>query len=193
MLNKIKIRTKLLTAFVLVSLVPMGIVGVIAVNRAAQGIEDEVIAKFSAIQEAKRNHINDYFDRISSSVSVIKDDPYLHTTMATLNDAYEEENNLNENDTWQTMVDFKEPPIKAMVEKNGFFEKEISREVETFGNVTHVFSTYETFRTAEDSTPFMRGINSIQLLNDGERWWIVNIYWTGETDKNKIPKKYLKG
>jgi len=37
----------------------------------------------------------------------------------------------------------------------------------------------------------MRGINSIQLLNDGERWWIINIYWAQESQEHLIPKKYL--
>lgn len=78
------------------------------------------------------------------------------------------------------------------LEENGFFEKEIYRLTETFGNVTHVFSTYEAYRTQEDEAPFMRGINSIQLLHDGNRWWIINIYWTGETKDNVIPEKYLE-
>jgi len=75
--------------------------------------------------------------------------------------------------------------------ENGFFEKEISRTVNTFGNITQVFSTYESFRSAADTTPFMRGINSIQLLNDGDRWWVINIYWTQENPTNPIPKQYL--
>lgn len=75
--------------------------------------------------------------------------------------------------------------------KNGFFEKEIHRDVNTFGNITHVFSTYESFVSATDKKPFMRGINSIQLLNDGKRWWVINIYWTQESEENLIPKKYL--
>lgn len=75
--------------------------------------------------------------------------------------------------------------------KNGFFEKEIHRTVNTFGNIAHVFSTYESFQSEADKKPFMRGINSIQLLNDGERWWIINIYWTQESAENLIPKKYL--
>ncbi len=79
----------------------------------------------------------------------------------------------------------------AWLEKNGFFEKEIGRKTETFGSLTHVFSTYESFRTKKDTKPFMRGINSIQLLNDGKRWWIVNIYWTQETSENPIPQRYL--
>ncbi len=75
--------------------------------------------------------------------------------------------------------------------QNGFFEKEIHRSVNTFGNITQVFSTYEAFKSETDKTPFMRGINSIQLLNDGKRWWIINIYWTQESKENPIPKAYL--
>lgn len=75
--------------------------------------------------------------------------------------------------------------------KNGFIEKEIHRTVSSFGNIKHVFSTYEAYHSASDSHPFMRGINSIQLLNDGKRWWIINIYWTHETFENPIPKIYL--
>lgn len=75
--------------------------------------------------------------------------------------------------------------------ENGFYEKEIFRKTETFGNITHIFSTYESFKSKLDTAPFMRGINSIQLLDDGERWWIVNIYWTQETENNPIPKSYL--
>lgn len=79
---------------------------------------------------------------------------------------------------------------KWLVE-NGFFEKEIHRDTNTFGNITQVFSSYESFRSEKDSEPFMRGINSIQLLNDGNRWWIINIYWTQESKENPIPKEYL--
>ncbi|MDY8137438.1 hypothetical protein [Aquimarina sp. 2201CG5-10] len=75
--------------------------------------------------------------------------------------------------------------------QNGFFEKEINRTVNTFGNITQVFSTYESFRSESDKEPFMRGINSIQLLNDGSRWWVINIYWTQESKENPIPETYL--
>ncbi|WP_179339074.1 hypothetical protein [Winogradskyella ludwigii] len=75
--------------------------------------------------------------------------------------------------------------------ENGFHELEIKRETQTFGNITHVFSTYETYNSKADEKPFMRGINSIQLFNDGKRWWIVNLYWMQESKEHKIPKTYL--
>ena len=78
-----------------------------------------------------------------------------------------------------------------VLEKNGFFEKEISRKKELYGNIAQVFSTYESRHTAADEKPFTRGINSIQLWNDGKRWWIINISWQGETPDNPLPGKYL--
>jgi hypothetical protein len=77
------------------------------------------------------------------------------------------------------------------LEKNGFFEREISRHADTYGNIVQLFSTYESRRTAGDPQPFARGINSIQLLRDGDRWWVVTIYWDAERPDNPIPAQFL--
>jgi hypothetical protein len=79
----------------------------------------------------------------------------------------------------------------AYFEKNGFSEKEISRKSERFGNIMHVFSTYASRHDAKDPEPFERGINSFQLFFDGARWWVVTIYWEGETAGSPIPKEFL--
>ena len=79
----------------------------------------------------------------------------------------------------------------ASLEKDGFHERELARKVDQFGNIAQVFSTYVSFRKKDDKDPFMRGINSFQLMNDGKRWWVVNIYWQAETPDNPIPAKYL--
>jgi hypothetical protein len=78
-----------------------------------------------------------------------------------------------------------DPKLKAM----GFYEDEVHRTVQRFGNIAQVFSTYETRHEAADK-PFQRGINSIQLLFDGHRWWIVTIYWQGERPDLPIPKEF---
>ena len=80
----------------------------------------------------------------------------------------------------------------ALFEKEGFFEREVARRTEAFGNIAHLFSTYESRHAKDDAKPFQRGINSIQLMNDGKRWWVVTIFWQGETEKNPLPEKYLK-
>jgi hypothetical protein len=79
-----------------------------------------------------------------------------------------------------------------LLEQNGFFEREISRRTEKFGNIAHLFSTYESRHNAEDAKPFARGINSIQLMNDGKRWWVVTIFWQGEDEKTPLPAEYLR-
>ena len=57
-----------------------------------------------------------------------------------------------------------------------FWERESSRQTETFGHFAHVLSFYESLRSPNGS-PFERSVNSIQLFNDGLRWWIVSVMW----------------
>jgi len=82
--------------------------------------------------------------------------------------------------------------VDPVFAKDGFHERELARHVDLYGNIAQVFSTYHAFRKSDDKTPFLRGINSFQLLNDGTRWWVISIYWQAETADNAIPKKYLK-
>jgi hypothetical protein len=81
--------------------------------------------------------------------------------------------------------------VEPLIEKKGFYEKEIARRVEQFGQIAHVWSTYESRHDPSDPKPFMRGINSMQLFNDGKRWWIVSIYWQHESAQHSLPEKYL--
>lgn len=74
--------------------------------------------------------------------------------------------------------------------EKGFFERGIHATAESFGDIVHVFSTYESRRT-KDGQPFARGINSIQLLKDGDRYWVVTILWDEESPTSPIPAKYL--
>lgn len=77
------------------------------------------------------------------------------------------------------------------LKRDGFWEREIAHRVERYGNVAHVFSTYESRVNSADSPPFSRGINSIQLATNGDRWWVVTILWDFERPGNPIPREYL--
>jgi hypothetical protein len=83
--------------------------------------------------------------------------------------------------------------VEPLFEKEGFYEKEVARRVEQFGRIAQVWSTYESRHDLSDAEPFMRGINSIQLFNDGKRWWILSIYWQHESPEHAIPKQYFQG
>jgi len=81
--------------------------------------------------------------------------------------------------------------VEPYFAEHGFFEKEIARRTEQFGHIAQVWSTYESRHDADDPEPFGRGINTIQLFYDGNRWWIVNIFWQQESAEDPIPEKYL--
>jgi hypothetical protein len=74
--------------------------------------------------------------------------------------------------------------------RGGFYEREVHRTVERFGNLAHIFSTYE-MRQQADGPVFGRGINSLELFWDGHRWWIAAAQWDDERPGNPIPPQYL--
>jgi hypothetical protein len=75
--------------------------------------------------------------------------------------------------------------------RSGFFERGVNNRVERFDHMAHVWSTYESRRAPDEPKPFQRGINSIDLLFDGTRWWILTVYWQGEDAAHPIPPEYL--
>lgn len=78
----------------------------------------------------------------------------------------------------------------ASLERDGFFEVEVARRVQRFGDLAHVFSTYEG-RHARDGEPFLRGINSVQLVRSSGRWAVLQILWEQEADAGPIPAEFL--
>ena len=64
----------------------------------------------------------------------------------------------------------------ALLGTGDFFEWETAREERREGRMAHVWSSYEAAR-APGGKPIRRGVNSIQLWNDGTRWWILSVTW----------------
>lgn len=78
------------------------------------------------------------------------------------------------------------------LKENPFFETEVSSRVETYANLAHVWSTYES-RRAKDEAPFTRGINSIQLVKStADDWKILAVTWDSEASGRPIPDYYLR-
>jgi hypothetical protein len=74
----------------------------------------------------------------------------------------------------------------------GFWEREIGRRVERYGNIAHVFSTYESRVGSPDSEPVSRGINSVQVIFRDGRWNIAGIVFQRERSGAPIPSRYLQ-
>lgn len=73
---------------------------------------------------------------------------------------------------------------------HAFYESAIANRIQKFGNIAQVFSSYAS-RTAPNERPFARGVNSIQLFNDGTRWWVLSILWDEETPTNPLPPELV--
>ena len=82
---------------------------------------------------------------------------------------------------------------RSLYAEQGFWESELSHRVDRFGHIAHVFSTYETRIGSRESKPVARGINSIQAILLGGRWWIAGILFHVEQPDTPIPQEYLGG
>jgi len=79
----------------------------------------------------------------------------------------------------------------AVLEKEGFTERELGRRVEIWGGLATAWSAYDG-RTANGSF-HERGINSFQLVKVDRKWLIASILWQEETPENPLPANLLKG
>jgi hypothetical protein len=58
-----------------------------------------------------------------------------------------------------------------------FYEFELARHVQYFGDVAQVWSFYETRRNRRAQRPLGRGVNSIQLIRSGNVWRVLSLLW----------------
>ena len=80
--------------------------------------------------------------------------------------------------------------ILTGLESKGFYEHEVRRFEEAAGDIAHVFSVYESRNRSEDAEPIQRGINSIQLVKDANRWWLLSVLWDREDPQHPFPSQY---
>ena len=69
-----------------------------------------------------------------------------------------------------------------------FFEIPIAYDVQSFGRMTHVYESYGLHHTRDDK-PYVRGVNSFELLSDGTRFYVLQVYWDTERPDNPLPAK----
>jgi hypothetical protein len=99
-----------------------------------------------------------------------------------------------ENPKWQAMGMAPADYVtmgKTWMSSQAFYEKEVHRVEEVFGGIAHVWSTYEGRDAKDAETPMLRGVNSIQAMFDGDRWWILVVAWDAERPDQPLPAKYL--
>jgi hypothetical protein len=79
----------------------------------------------------------------------------------------------------------------AQTVSKGFFDRNLANQIERFGVMAHVYSSYESRFDTNSTKPVARGIKSFELLNSDNRWYIIQMYWDSERSDNPIPDRYL--
>ena len=79
----------------------------------------------------------------------------------------------------------------AILEKEGFTERELGRRVEIWGGLAPAWSAYDG-RTANGSF-HERGINSFQLVKIDGKWLVASILWQEATPENALPADLIRG
>ncbi len=129
--------------------------------------------------------INAYYDVVSGS----SEDPWEYARDAYIHDAdaviirIDDLGNVVKRSLEDEYMDFVFEP------RTPIYELELGRKVHEYGNMAHVWSTYEV-RDAPDGEVLWRGVNSIELYFSNDRWWISS--WTTQReDGTPIPARYL--
>ncbi len=80
-------------------------------------------------------------------------------------------------------------PIIGTDKDRGFFEKQLHLSVQQYGNVANAFTTYEK-GPYEPRGVQGRGINAVQMVRHGGRWYIASITWDEENTAGPLPSEY---
>ncbi len=68
-------------------------------------------------------------------------------------------------------------------EKDGFVEKPLKTVINQYNGIANVFQSYY----AKELDFEEEGVNSLQLIFDGKRWWITSVLWTSNGNGVELP------
>ena len=72
--------------------------------------------------------------------------------------------------------------------EQGYLEYEIGKVVDEYNGIAQVF---QSFYGKDSDNLEERGITSYQLVYFNDRWWIVNVLWTTDSNGIEVPEKYM--
>ncbi|SKB83986.1 hypothetical protein [Maribacter arcticus] len=149
----------------------------------AQEIEDKYAEDVKSIDAI----ITAYYDVVSGSSSDpwnFERDNYIHSKDAVIT-------RLDENGKAESHTLEAEYIPVGLSPKEDFYEKEIKRIVNQYGNIAQVWSAFE-IRTDPKIESNTRGLNSVQLHFENGRWYIDSWTCEMETEKNLLVTDFLK-
>lgn len=124
---------------------------------------------FTAVDQNRYNDLPQLFTAQGLLISAIGDKPYFWTVQEYAQLA-EDNFKKQKMETWD--------------------EEEICSQTQVFGKIAQRFSTYKIIYVAGGRETVRRGINAIQLINEGGKWLIVSVAWDRENNTTPIPAEY---
>ena len=73
--------------------------------------------------------------------------------------------------------------------ENGFHERSVHVRADVFGKVAHAYVVFEGFAPGDGRTK-TRGLDSIQLVLDGEQWRVVSFMTQFADAENVVPPRF---
>lgn len=67
--------------------------------------------------------------------------------------------------------------LERFLKTKDFYEYGFSYEVKISSNIAQVYSKYEAKLSPTDDDPIKKGVNLVQLANNGNGWKIVSMVW----------------
>ncbi len=95
-------------------------------------------------------------------------------------------------DTQRFLADFERFATSAPYADTGFHERIVGLRIDVFGRVAHAFVAFEGFAPADGRTQ-TRGLDSIQLVHDGEAWRLASFATQFEREGLSLPARFLAG
>ncbi len=158
----------------------------------AQNAPSDVKPKYINDSKSIQNILDAYYDCISGPIGEVRDFERLknlfHPEARLIYSNWSEESGKACTLIFKTVSEFIEK--LGYLDKKGFYEHEVSNITHSFSSIAQVFSTYQ-FRAEDNSIPPGKGITSYEIFFDGDRYWIMSMFWVAENEKYKIPQKYF--
>ena len=88
--------------------------------------------------------------------------------------------------------DFRAWILQTPQRENGFHERLVNARIDAFGKVAHAYVVFEGFVPGDGGTR-TRGLDSIQLVLDGERWRVVSFMTQFASAESPVPVRFEAG
>ena len=90
MMKNLSLKFKLITIFILVGLIPFGVIALISWNNSKNEIEKQIIDKLQAVQQIKTNQLSSFFEERKGDINVLSENQTLIDALKSYEEGFEQ-------------------------------------------------------------------------------------------------------